>query len=212
MRNPLLTPIMIEKYAKRLVVRLKQPSLSGIVLTGSFARGEAGPYSDLDIWCFYKELPSQPPCLPELTGISLDLREVSLQEFSEMADGSREYVAPCFEQLNVYGDTPFVLPSRNKIKCGLVSLLQSIDTRLQQCVPPINHYELLNDIMYALRIEQFFKTSQYPLTLSELYAIQFEESDRFLVECYSSYLFGELHKSEDEIHSGIHLFMEKRFE
>ena len=51
MRHALITPLMIEKYAKRLVDRLKNPFLKGVVITGSFARGEAGPHSDLDIWC-----------------------------------------------------------------------------------------------------------------------------------------------------------------
>ncbi|WP_226660010.1 nucleotidyltransferase domain-containing protein [Guptibacillus hwajinpoensis] len=210
MRHSLITPLMIEKYAKRLVDRLKHPLLTGVVITGSFARGEAGPHSDLDIWCFYNEALIKSPSLPELTGISLDVREVCLRDFNEVADGSKEYVAPCFEQLKIYGETPFVLPARNEIKIGLMTLLLSIDSRLNQFVSPINPYELLNDLMYILRIERFFATSQYPLTLSELYSIQFEETDRFLVELYSSYLFGHNHQTEDEIRFAVKQFVQNR--
>ena len=209
MRHALITPLMIEKYAKRLVDRLKNPFLNGVVITGSFARGEAGPHSDLDIWCFYNEAPIKSPSLPELTGISLDMREICLRDFNVVADGTREYVAPCFEQLNIYGETPFVLPSRNEIKSGVMTLLLSIDSRLN-LVSPINHYELLNDLMYILRIERFFATSQYPLTLSELYSIQFEETDRFLVELYSSYLFGHNPRTEDEIRLAVKRFVQNR--
>ncbi|WP_273853820.1 nucleotidyltransferase domain-containing protein [Guptibacillus spartinae] len=210
MRHALITPLMIEKYAKRLVDRLKNPFLKGVVITGSFARGEAGPHSDLDIWCFYNEAHIKSSSLPEFTGISLDVRQVCLRDFNEVPDGSREYVAPCFEQLKIYGESPFVLPSRNVIKSGVMTLLRSIDSQLNQFVSPINHYELLNDLMYILRIERFFATSQYPLTLSELYSIQFEETDRFLVELYSSYLFGHNPRTEDEIHLAVKRFVQNR--
>lgn len=201
---------MVEKYAKRLVDRLKNPLLKGVVITGSFARGEAGPYSDLDIWCFYNEMLIKSPPLPELMGISLDMREVCWKEFREKADGSKEYVAPCFEQLKIYGETPFVLPSRKEIKRGLMTLLLSIDRRLKQCVSPINAYELLNDLMYILRIERFFATSQYPLTISELYSMQVEANDRLLVELYSSFLFGHKQQTEEEIRLALQRFVKKR--
>ncbi|QHA90202.1 nucleotidyltransferase domain-containing protein [Bacillus sp. N1-1] len=212
MRHVLITPLMIEKYAKRLVDRLKSPLLKGVVITGSFARGEAGPYSDLDIWCFYNESLIKSPSLPELMGISLDMREVCLKDFRDVADGSKEYVAPCFEQLKIYGETPFVLPSRNEIKSGLMTLLLSIDSRIKQFVSPMNSYELLNDLMYILRIERFFATSQYPLTLSELYSMQIEASDRFLVELYSAFLFGHNHhqRTEEEIRFAVQRFVQKR--
>jgi predicted nucleotidyltransferase len=212
MRHVLITPLMIEKYAKRLIDRLKNPVLRGVVITGSFARGEAGPYSDLDIWCFYNESLIKSPSLPELMGISLDLREMCLKDFRVVADGSKEYVAPCFEQLKIYGETPFVLPPRNAIKSGLMNLLLSADSQLKQFVPPINSYELLNDLMYILRIERYFATSQYPLTLSELYSIQTEESDRSLVEVYSSFLFGHNYQQRtgEEIRNAIQRFVEKR--
>ncbi len=212
MLNPLITPLTIEKYAKRLVARLKSPSLRGVVLTGSFARGEAGPFSDLDVWCFYDGTLRKTPVLPELTGLSLDLREVCIADFRSVSDGSREYVAPCFEQLKVFGETPFVLPSRKEIREGVKKLLQSIDKRLTRVVPPVNHYEILNDIMYLLRIEWYFATYEYPLTLSELYTSQFEKSDRMLVEYFASYLFceGEEKISEDEFRSVIKSFLDKR--
>ncbi|WP_347552676.1 nucleotidyltransferase domain-containing protein [Pseudalkalibacillus hwajinpoensis] len=209
MLNPLITPLMIEKYAKRLVDRIKTPALRGVVLTGSFARGEAGPFSDLDVWCFYNEKVSRKPYFPELTGISLDLRETCIHDFRAKADGTREYVAPYFEQLNVFGETPFILPSHQEIQNGVKKLLFSIEKRLKQLASP-NHYEILNDIMYVLRIERYFATSQYPLTLSELYTIQFEECERFLVECFSFYLLGERTIKEEQMRSIIELFLDKR--
>ncbi|KMM36327.1 nucleotidyltransferase domain-containing protein [Guptibacillus hwajinpoensis] len=212
MLNPLMTPLMIEKYAKRLVDRLKSSTLRGIVLTGSFARGEGGPFSDLDVWCFYHDKKIKTSSLPELAGITLDLREVCLKDFKNDADGTREYVAPCFEQLIVFGETPFVLPSRKKIKEGVLHLLVSIEQRLTRTMPPVNHYEILNDVMYLLRIERYLSTFQYPLTLSELYANQLEEKDRLLVEYYSSYLYRDRTVSEDEIRNGMDGFLNKRLQ
>ncbi|TKD67477.1 nucleotidyltransferase domain-containing protein [Pseudalkalibacillus hwajinpoensis] len=210
MLNPLMTPLMIEQYAKRLVDRLKTSTLRGIVLTGSFARGEGGPFSDLDVWCFYNDKKIKPSSIPELTGVTLDLREVNLKDFMNDADGTREYVAPCFEQLNVFGETPFVLPSRQKIKEGVMKLLVSTEQRLKRTLPPVNQYEILNDVMYLLRIERYLLTSQYPLTLSELYSIQFEENNRLLVEYYSSYLYRDRTVSEEEIRSVMDVFLNKR--
>ncbi|MBN8210858.1 nucleotidyltransferase domain-containing protein [Bacillus sp. NTK071] len=210
MLNPLMTPLMIEKYAKRLVDRLKTSTLRGIVLTGSFARGEGGPFSDLDVWCFYNDKKKKTSSLPELMGITLDMREVCLKDFLIDADGTREYVAPYFEQLSVFGETPFVLPSRKQIKEGVLKLLISTEQRLKDALPTVDQYEILNDVMYLLRIERYLLTSQYPLTLSELYSIQFEENNRLLVEYYSSYLYRDRTVSEDEIRSVMDVFLNKR--
>ncbi|MFP3489465.1 hypothetical protein R0K20_17885, partial [Staphylococcus sp. SIMBA_130] len=59
---------------------------------------------------------------------------------------------------------------------------------------------------------RFFATSQYPLTLSELYSIQIEASDRFLVELYSAFLFGhnQQQRTEEEIRYAVQRFVQKR--
>jgi|SRR5579875_2173706 predicted nucleotidyltransferase len=48
-----------EAFFARLVAELDSDALTAIVLKGSYARGDASYYSDIDLTCFVKELPEQ---------------------------------------------------------------------------------------------------------------------------------------------------------
>lgn len=193
-----MTPVRFATYARKLVDRLKTPTLSGIVISGSYARGEAGPYSDLDLWCFYHKEVVKPCYLPQLPSVNVHLRSMTTEEFKQRVSGEREVVAPFFEQLVLFGDTPFLLPKKDTIRLGRRSILNKIENRLQSLPSKEERYDVLNDVMYLLRIERFLACQEYPLTLSDLYAAE-EGENRKLIECFSTCLVGE-EKRDDYFH------------
>lgn len=48
-------PTLSEEFLNALVTELDNDDIVGIILGGSFARGEARPYSDVDIACFVRD-------------------------------------------------------------------------------------------------------------------------------------------------------------
>src|SRR5438067_8736102 len=48
-------PTLSEEFLNALVAELDNDDIVGIILGGSFARGEARPYSDVDIACFVRD-------------------------------------------------------------------------------------------------------------------------------------------------------------
>ncbi len=50
-----VTASLTEGFLQTLISELDSDDIEGIILGGSFARGEATPYSDVDIACFVKE-------------------------------------------------------------------------------------------------------------------------------------------------------------
>src|SRR3989475_12157466 len=48
-------PTLSEEFLNALVAELDNDDIVGIILGGSYARGEARPYSDVDIACFMRE-------------------------------------------------------------------------------------------------------------------------------------------------------------
>src|SRR5438067_12764063 len=48
-------------FLDALVNELDTPEVIGITLGGSYARGEATPYSDVDLACFFQEQTALPP-------------------------------------------------------------------------------------------------------------------------------------------------------
>jgi len=47
-----------DSFLKKLVARLDNENTIGIMFSGSFARGEGGPYSDVDLWQYVREIPA----------------------------------------------------------------------------------------------------------------------------------------------------------
>jgi hypothetical protein len=55
------TPALSEEFLRGLTDELDNDDIVGITLGGSYARGEATPYSDIDLACFYKDDATLPP-------------------------------------------------------------------------------------------------------------------------------------------------------
>lgn len=53
-------PTLSEEFLNALVAELDNDDIVGIILGGSFARGEARPYSDVDIACFVRDTVKPP--------------------------------------------------------------------------------------------------------------------------------------------------------
>lgn len=53
-------PTLSEEFLNALVAELDNDDIVGIILGGSFARGEARPYSDVDIACFVRDAVKPP--------------------------------------------------------------------------------------------------------------------------------------------------------
>jgi predicted nucleotidyltransferase len=54
-------PALSEGFLRELVSELDNDDIVGITLGGSYARGDATPYSDIDLGCFYKDEAVLPP-------------------------------------------------------------------------------------------------------------------------------------------------------
>jgi len=54
-------PALSNDFLQGLVAELDNDNIVGITLGGSYARGEATPYSDIDLACFYKDDAALPP-------------------------------------------------------------------------------------------------------------------------------------------------------
>ncbi|WP_270182850.1 nucleotidyltransferase domain-containing protein [Alkalihalobacillus sp. CinArs1] len=212
MLNSEITPIRFATYAKRLVNRLKTPALRGVILTGSFARGEAGPKSDLDVWCFYHKEVMKPLYLPQLPGVPVHLRSMTIEEYELTMSGEKDVVAPYFEQLVLYGDTPFQLPKKESIQSGKINLLHSIESRLNTSATNEEMYDLLNGVMYLMRIERYLSMLEYPLTISDLYSTEQDKTNRKLIECFSTCLLGDEIQDSAHILSLLKEFVMKRSE
>jgi hypothetical protein len=50
--------LLPDLFLKEIVARLDNENTIGIMLSGSFARGQGGPYSDVDIWQYVREIPA----------------------------------------------------------------------------------------------------------------------------------------------------------
>ena len=48
---------LTDSFLQSLVAQLDNENTIGVTLAGSFARGEGGPYSDVDIRCYVRQMP-----------------------------------------------------------------------------------------------------------------------------------------------------------
>jgi len=48
-----------DAFIRKMIDRLGGEDTQGVVLVGSFARGEDGRYSDVDLWQFVRQEPSE---------------------------------------------------------------------------------------------------------------------------------------------------------
>jgi len=72
-----------DSFLKKLIAQLDNQNTLGIMFSGSFARGEGGPYSDVDLWQYVRELPakeSEQFCLRIVDGYMLGIKLTTLEK------------------------------------------------------------------------------------------------------------------------------------
>jgi len=167
----------------------EKDNLVSIFLTGSFARGEATESSDLDIWCIFKELNTE--ILSKAGNISRNLPisynqlEVNSQclTINEFQSGHfakfLAYPIIYFEAILLFGTDVADKAVQDE---EADSICKEI---LAEILLSIRHYiavnepaekltfqkiktRVLNPLMFALRLERYLHTKQYPLTHMDL--------------------------------------------
>jgi len=182
-------------YAKLLnafinsAVTIENDNIISIFLTGSFARGEATENSDLDIWCVFKTLDSSTLFkigeivrnLPisynnlEINAQCLTLDELKSKNFSKFL----AYPIVNLEGILLFGIDLAIEKAKTydveKIyKEMIAEILLSVRhyIAVKEPVEKLTHQKIktwvLKPLMFALRLERYLHTKQYPLTISDL--------------------------------------------
>ena len=171
------------------IVEQEETNIISIFLTGSFARGEATENSDLDIWCIFKHLNtstlSKVGDIVRNLPINYDKLEVNsqcitLDEFNS-SFFSKFTFKPivALEGVLLYGneldkDLPSLEPIENLYKEMMSEILLSIRhyISVNEPVEKLTHNKIktwvLKPLMFALRLERYFSTQNYPLTSNDL--------------------------------------------
>jgi len=78
-----------DPFLQFLVTQLDNENTIGVTMTGSYARGEGGPYSDVDIHCYVRQMPSNAAETSYLRLIKGYLVSVSLTTLESAYDSLR---------------------------------------------------------------------------------------------------------------------------
>ncbi len=179
--------------------------LTCMILTGSHARGEASPDSDIDIWVFFDHVRND-----DLRNIGKIIQglgpgpEINPQcvSFAEVTSGIfRDQFSPL--QLHVdgivlYGELALPKPAKAEI-------LKQIRTIVTFVMMSARHYItvqesekslangklqkwILKPLMWALRYEVLWRKGEYPRSLNNLKQTAFSEDARQCVDTYQCLL------------------------
>jgi predicted nucleotidyltransferase len=178
---------VLDKFVKALVEK-QTDNIKAIILTGSYARGEATDSSDLDVWCLFKHINtdvlSSVGEVARVLPVRYDDLEVNAQCLTtdEFESGHfLNFISPIiirFEAVLLYGDFSLnEIPSSEieyTYKKIMAEVLLSIRHYISVDEPKENlSYQKLNafilkPLMFALRLEHYLKTGNYPLSTKEL--------------------------------------------
>lgn len=184
-----------DKVGKRLVM---------VYLTGSYARGDATDYSDMDVFCIFDTI--DPNVLISVglcarnTSIPFEVLEINAQSMSVEEYKSKyfenwsEYAVSELNSVILYGNELVSIHNVKEIleetyRKGLVEVIMSI--RHYICVDKpkekLTHDRIkayvLKPLMFALRQERFCKTGIYPLSINDLLA-SYSDGNKILVEYF----------------------------
>lgn len=178
---------VLDSFVKKLAEQ-QQQNIQAILLTGSYARGDAGPSSDLDIWCLFQEIDhnvlSSVGKVARSLPVQYDNLEVNAQcltkaefEYGNFA----KFISPpviYLESVLLYGDYSTQKPSAGEIEKNYKEILAEVllSVRHYICVDEpkenLTHRKvstfILKPLMFALRLERFAYTGSYPLSTNEL--------------------------------------------
>ena len=181
---------LISSFTKQ-IQDVERENLVSIFLTGSFARGEATENSDLDIWCIFKTLDIETLTkiglisqhLPisynklEVNSQCLTIEEFNSDHFSKFL----AYPIIYLEGILLFGDDIVKKPVENEMvekiyKGFLAEILLSIRHYISVNEPAdkLTYQKIktwvLKPLMFALRLERYLYTKQYPFTCNDLLA------------------------------------------
>ncbi len=96
-------------FLEKLVVQFDNENTVGIMFSGSFARGEGGPYSDIDLWQYLREIPADETeklCLRFISGFMVSIKLTTLEkEYTGMQNPEQAiWVIPGLRQASILLD------------------------------------------------------------------------------------------------------------
>jgi predicted nucleotidyltransferase len=177
----------LDEFVKALVEK-QTDNIKAIILTGSYARGEATDSSDLDVWCLFKHIDTNVLAsvgeVARTLPIHYDDLEVNAQCLTtdEFERGHfSNFISPTiihFEAVLLYGDYSLNEIQLSEIeftyKKFMAEVLLSVRHYISVDEPKENlSYRKLNafilkPLIFALRLERYLKTGNYPLSTKDL--------------------------------------------
>lgn len=178
---------VLDEFVKALVEK-QTDNIKAVMLTGSYARGEATDSSDLDVWCLFTRVDTDVLAAVGEVARTLPIRyddlEVNAQCLTkeEFEHGYfSNFISPptiYFEAVLLYGDYSLNEISLSEIeftyKKIMAEVLLSVRHYISVDEPKENlTYRKLNafilkPLMFALRLERFLQNGKYPLSTKDL--------------------------------------------
>ena len=195
MKNNIPENAILKDYIKTLnyfteqLAEIEKENIISIFLQGSFARGEATDNSDLDIWCVFKTLNTETLSkisiitenLPiNYNQLELNAQCITLDEFnSGHFSNFFSYAILYFEAVLIWGEDIITKPAQDE------DMEKTYKQIVAEVLLGIRHYITVNEpfekltyqkiktwilkpLMFALRLERYLYTRQYPITIKDL--------------------------------------------
>jgi len=188
------------------------PRLECIILTGSYARGEQSPQSDIDLWVFINKLNVQ-----DLEQVGAIIKQIGNRpELNPQCTSFAEFQTAAFKNQFthaqfyldgkvLFGELPKPAPTQSEIASTASSIAAMVLMSARHYITVNESGEslakgrlqkwVLKPLMWSLRYRCYSISKNYPRTLDELYAALQEPIEKFLVETYRKLLMNEFSSS-----------------